>query len=136
MIKFLVLLLVALIVFPVVIIFLKKIDIKSKLMFLIGGLLIALLGILVQSSLSLYYALLIMIGLVFAGAVLITKQIEKQKLAAEELSYQEPQTIKEAVGNPTKTDNVVETYTPGTPEPIHTPNAGADWFSPKKKEEQ
>ena len=136
MIKFLILILIALIVFPIVIFLVKKIELKTKLIFLVGGLLIACLGMLVQSSFSLYYALLIMVGLVFAGAVLITKQIEKQKLAEEELPFPVPLTNKEAVENPTKTDMVAESNTPEIPETINTPNAGADWFSPKKKEEQ
>ena len=74
MIKFLILLLVAFTVFPIVIAILKNVELKTKLMFLIAGFIISFLGLVVQSTLSFYYALLIMIGSVFAGAVLLTNQ--------------------------------------------------------------
>ena len=137
--KYLILLLIALIVFPIVILFVKKIELKTKLMFLVGGFLIALLGLLVQSTLSFYYALLIIIGLTFAGAVVFTKQFETQKLAEEEAHIYVPKNIKEAVEKPT------QSY--GQPKP--TPNAQValelapttenennndDWLKPSKKE--
>ena len=100
MIKYLILLLLALIVFPIVILFVKKIELKTKLMFLVGGFLIALLGLLVQSTLSFYYAILIIFGLTFAGAVVFTKQFESQKLAEEEAHIYVPKNIKEAVEKP------------------------------------
>ena len=128
MIKFLFLILVALIVFPVVLIFVKKIDLKTKLIFLIGGYAIALLGMLVQSTLSFYYAILIMIGLVFAGAVLISKQLENQMLAEEESFIEVPQTIQEAIEKPT--EPYVE---PAVPE---SEIKNVDWLTPSKKEEQ
>lgn len=140
MIKFLILILIAIIVFPLTIFLVKKIDLKTKLMFLIGGFLIAFIGMLVQSTLSLYYALLIMVGLVFAGAVIFTKQIEKQNLADEEESFQHmPQSIKEALDNPTIPEPFKETVkTPAQKEPETRiiPNVQEDWLSPKKKEEQ
>ena len=55
MIKYLILLLLALIVFPIVILFAKKIDIKTKLMFLVGGFIIAFLGLVVHSTLRFFY---------------------------------------------------------------------------------
>ena len=135
MIKFLVLILVALIVFPIVIFFVKKIDLKTKLMFLIGGLVIALLGMLIQTTLSLYYASLVMVGLVFAGAVLITKEIEKQNLIDEEIFHNMPQTIKEALEKPTMPEPVKESTPPvETVTPV-TPNVQEDWLSKKNKEE-
>ncbi|WP_075620476.1 hypothetical protein [Paenisporosarcina indica] len=138
MIKFLVLILVALIVFPIVIFLVKKVDLKTKLMFLVGGLVIALLGMLVQSTLSLYYALLIMVGLVFAGAILITKQIEKQNLLEEDVFHNMPQMNKETFEKPSITEPVKESIppTPSTaPETPTIPNAQEDWLTPKKKEE-
>jgi len=135
MIKFLVLILVALIVFPIVIFFVKKIDLKTKLMFLIGGLVIALLGMLIQTTLSLYYASLVMVGLVFAGAVLITKEIEKQNLIDEEIFHNMPQTIKEALEKPKMPEPVKESTPPvETVTPV-TPNVQEDWLSKKNKEE-
>ncbi|HLG27075.1 MAG TPA: hypothetical protein VI423_04760 [Paenisporosarcina sp.] len=133
MIKYLILLLLALIVFPVVILFVKKIDFKTKLMFLIGGFLIALLGLLAQSSLSFYYALLIMIGLIFAGAVILTKKIETQRLAEEEAHIYVPQSIKEAVEKPTEAYVASTTMTTTKPE---TENKNDDWLKPSKKEDQ
>jgi len=133
MFNLLILILVALIVFPVVIIFIRNIDLKTKLTFLIGGLLIALIGMLVQSSMSLYYSLLIMIGLIFAGAVLITKQLEKQKLAEVEMERNIPQTIKEGKETPIEAIPVVE---PASPVDSTLQNAGEDWLTPQKKEEQ
>ena len=102
MIKYLILLLLALIVFPIVILFVKKIELKTKLMFLVGGFLIALLGLLVHSTFSFYYALLIIIGLTFVVAVVFTKQFETQKLAEEEAHIYVPKNIKEAVEKPTQ----------------------------------
>lgn len=127
MIKFLILILVALIVFPIVILFIKKIDLKTKLMFLIGGFLIALLGLLVQSSLSLYYSVLIMVGLIFTGAVLLTKQLEKQKLVEQESPVYMPQSTQVTVEKP------VQPYVASKPVvEIQT----EDWLSPSKKEDQ
>ena len=134
MIKLLILILVAFIVFPIVILFFKKIDIKTKLMFLICGFVIALLGLLVQSTLSLYYSVLIMLGLLFAGAVLLTKRLESEKLKDEELHLYIPKTIKEAIEKPS------ESYVAAT---SPTPNAQSgtdaqveDWLKPAKKEDQ
>ena len=131
MIKYLILLLLALIVFPIVILFAKKIDLKTKLMFLVGGLLIALLGLLVQSSLSFYYAILVMIGLIFAGAVIFTKMIETQRLAEEEAHIHVPQSIKEAIEKPTEAYVASTTMTTTKHE---TENKNDDWLKPSKKE--
>lgn len=139
--KFLMLILVALIVFPIVILFVKKVDLKTKLMFLTGGLLIALLGLLVQSTLSFYYALLIMIGLTFAGAVVFTKQFETQKLAEEEAHIYVPKNIKEAVEKPTQsyvgpkptTKAQVQLELAST---TVTEVKNDDWLKPSKKENQ
>lgn len=128
MIKYLILLLLALIVFPIVILFLKKIELKTKLMFLVGGFLIALLGLLVQSTLSFYYALLIMIGLIFAGAVLLTKQLEKQKLA-EETHHFVSQPVME---KPTTKAQVELELAPTTVNEVNND----DWLKPSKKEDQ
>lgn len=128
MIKYLILLLVALIVFPIVIIFVKKVDLKTKLMFLVGGFGIALLGLVVQSTTSLYYAVLIMIGLIFAGSVLLTKRLENEK-------HQE---IVQVFVPPVK-------HEPDTmpPAPIITPETQSvaikqedDWLKPANKEDQ
>lgn len=128
MINYLILLLLALIVFPIVILFAKKIDLKKKLMFLVGGFLIALLGLLAQSSLSFYYALIIMLGLIFAGAVIFTKQFENQKLAEEVAHVYVPQTIKEAIEKPT------QPYV-AAPKPV-AEIKNDDWLKPSKKEDQ
>lgn len=126
--KFIMLILVALILFPIVILFAKKIDLKTKLMFLVGGLIIAFLGLVVQSTLSFYYALLIMIGLIFVGAVFFTKQFESQKLADEEAHIYVPQTIKEAIEKPT------QQYVVPTPTPAAAEIKNDDWLKPSKKE--
>ncbi|WP_017381167.1 hypothetical protein [Paenisporosarcina sp. TG-14] len=131
MIKYLILLLLALIVFPIVILFVKKIELKTKLMFLVGGLLIALLGLLVQSTLSFYYALLIMIGLIFAGAVLLTKQLEKQKLAEETRSFVS-QPIQQVKEKPTTKAQVELELAPTTVTEVKND----DWLKPSKKEVQ
>jgi len=141
MIKYLILLLLALIVFPIVILFVKKVELKTKLMFLLGGFLIALLGLLVQSTLSFYYALLIIVGLTFVVAVVFTKQFETQKLAEEEAHIYVPKNIKEAVEKPTQ--SYVE------PKPTFkaqvelelasttvTEVNNDDWLKPTKKEDQ
>ena len=141
MIKYLTLLLLTLIVFPIVILFVKKIELKTKMMFLVGGFLIALLGLLVQSTLSFYYALLIIIGLTFVVAVVFTKQFETQKLAEEEAHIYVPKNIKEAVEKPSKS------Y--GEPKPTmkaqvelelapttETEVNNDDWLKPTKKEDQ
>lgn len=139
--KFLMLILVALIVFPIVILFVKKVDLKTKLMFLTGGLLIALLGLLVQSTLSFYYALLIMIGLTFAGAVVFTKQFETQKLAEEEAHIYVPKNIKEAVEKPTqsyvgpKPTNKAQVELELASTTV-TEVKNDDWLKPSKKENQ
>ncbi|MCZ8536180.1 hypothetical protein M9R32_03095 [Paenisporosarcina quisquiliarum] len=134
MIKFLILILVAFIVFPIVILFFKKIDIKTKLMFLVGGFVIALFGLLAQSALSLYYSVLVMLGLLFAGSVVLTKRLENEKLREEELHLNVPKTIKEALEKPS------ESYVAAT---SPTPNAQSgtdaqveDWLKPAKKEDQ
>jgi hypothetical protein len=129
MIKYLILLLLALIVFPIVILFAKKIELKTKLMFLIGGGIIALLGLLVQSTLSFYYSWLMMIGMIFVGAVLLTKQLEKQKLDEEEsLSF---------VSQPIQPINEKPIQAQVKAKPITTPVAeikNDDWLKPAKKE--
>lgn len=141
MIKYLILLLLALIVFPIVILFEKKIELKTKMMFLVGGFLIALLGLLVQSTLSFNYAILIIIGLTFVVAVVFTKQLETQKLAEEEAHIYVPKNIKETVEKPT------QSYVPPTPTTkaqvelelaptIETENNNDDWLKPSKKEDQ
>ena len=141
MIKYLILLLLALIVFPIVILFVKKIDLKTKLIFLVGGFLIALLGLLVQSALSFYYALLIIIGLTFASAVVFTKQFETQKLAEEEAHIYVPKNIKEAVEKPTQSyaepkptfkAQVELELAPTTVTEVNND----DWLKPTKKEDQ
>jgi hypothetical protein len=127
MIKYLILLLLALIVFPIVILFAKKIELKTKLMFLIGGGIIALLGLLVQSTLSFYYSWLMMIGMIFVGAVLLTKQLEKQKLE-ESLSF---------VSQPIQPINEKPIQAQVKAKPITTPVAeikNDDWLKPAKKE--
>jgi len=141
MIKYLILLLLALIVFPIVILFVKKIELKTKLMFLVGGFLIALLGLLVHSTFSFYYALLIIIGLTFVVAVVFTKQFETQKLAEEEAHIYVPKNIKEAVEKPTqsygqpkptiKTQVELE-LAPTTVTEVNND----DWLKPTKKEDQ
>ena len=143
MIKYLILILLALIVFPIVILFVKKIELKAKLMFLVGGFLIALLGLLVQSTLSFYYALLIIVGLTFVVAVVFTKQFETQKLAEEEAHIYVPKNIKEAVEKPT------QSYGEPKPKPpikaqvelelaptTVTEVNNDDWLKPTKKEDQ
>lgn len=130
MIKYLILILLALIVFPIVILFAKKIELKTKLMFLIGGFTIAFLGLLVQSTLSFYYALLIMIGLVFAGAVFLTKQLEKQKLADEDSRSFVSQPIQPVMEKPTTNAQVALELAPTT----ETENNNDDWLKPSKKE--
>lgn len=119
----------ALIVFPIVILFAKKIDLKTKLMFLVGGVIIALLSLAVQTTLSFYYALLIMLGLSFVGAVLLTKQLEKQKLAEEEsLSF---------VSQPIQPINERPIQAQEKPKPVTTSVAeikNDDWLKPSKKE--
>ncbi|QBP40762.1 hypothetical protein [Paenisporosarcina antarctica] len=132
MINYLILLLLALIVFPIVILFIKKIDLKTKLMFLVGGLLIALLGLLVQSTLSFYYALLIMIGLIFAGAVLLTKQLEKQKLEEVETHRSVSQPIPPVLEKPTTKAQVELELAPTTVTEVKND----DWLKPSKKEDQ
>ena len=132
MIKYLILLLLALIVFPIVILFLKKIELKTKLMFLVGGFLIALLGLLVQSTLSFYYALLIMIGLIFAGAVLLTKQLEKRKLVEEETHHFVSKPIQPVMEKPT-TKAQVELELAST---TVTEVTNDDWLKPSKKEDK
>jgi len=134
MIKLLILILVAFIVFPIVILFFKKIDIKTKLMFLVGGFVIALFGLLAQSTLSLYYSVFIMLGLLFAGSVMLAKRLENEKLKDEELHLYIPKTIKEAIEKPS------ESYVAAT---SPTPNAQSgtdaqveDWLKPAKKEDQ
>lgn len=134
--KYLILILVALIVFPIVILFVKKIDFKTKLLFLGGGLFIAFFGLIVQSTLSFYYSLLIMVGLIFAGAVVLTKQIENQRLVEEETHVYVPQTIKEAIDKPTQpyaASTPVEK--PAAPKPVENIQT-EDWLSPSKKEDQ
>ncbi|MGE6488277.1 hypothetical protein [Paenisporosarcina sp. NPDC076898] len=133
MIKFLILILLAFIVFPIVILVLK-VDIKTKLMFLVGGFVIALFGLLAQSTLSLYYSVLIMLGLLFAGSVVLTKRLENEKLKDEELHLYVPKTIKEAIEKPS------EAYVAAT---LPTPNGQSgtdsqveDWLKPAKKEDQ
>jgi len=126
--NFIMLILVALIVFPIVILFVKNIDIRTKLMFLVGGLIIAFLGLVVQSTLSFYYAFLIMIGLIFVGAVFFTKQFESQKLAEEEAHIYVPQNIKEAIEKPT------QQYVVPTPTPAAAEIKNDDWLKPSKKE--
>lgn len=128
--NYLILLLIALIVFPIVILFAKKIDLKTKLMFLLSGFLIALLGLLVQSTLSLYYALLIMIGLIFAGTVLLTKQLEKQKLAEEENHRFVSQPIQPVMKNLTSNAQVELELAPTTVTEVKND----DWLKPSKKE--
>jgi len=135
MIKYLILLLVALIVFPIVILFIKKIDLKTKLLFLVGGFLIALLGLLVQSTLSLYYSLLIMVGLIFVGAVVITKQVEKQKLVEQEDPVYMPQTTQVTVEEPVQPYAAPIPVAKPAPEPVAIIQT-EDWLSPSKKEDQ
>ena len=132
MIKFLILLLLALIVFPIVILFVKKIELKTKMMFLLGGFLIALLGLLIQSTLSFYYAILIIFGLTFAGAVLLTKQLEKQKLAEEDSHSFVSQPIQPVMEKPT-TNAQVELELAAT---TVTEVKNDDWLKPSKKEDQ
>ena len=128
MIKFLILLLVALIVFPIVIIFVKKVDLKTKLMFLVGGFVIALLGMVVQSTTSLYYAVLIMIGLIFAGSVLLTKRLENEK--QQENNYVFVQPVKQEP-DPMPSEPVVAPPV----QPVEVKQED-DWLKPAKKEGQ
>ena len=130
MIKYLILLLLAFIVFPIVILFVKKIELKMKLIFLVGGFIIAFLGLVVQSTLSYYYAMLIMIGLIFAGAVLLTKQLEKQKLADEDSRSFVSQPIQPVMEKPTTNAQVALELAPTT----ETENNNDDWLKPSKKE--
>jgi len=132
MIKYLILLLLALIVFPIVILFAKKIDIKTKLMFLVGGFIIAFLGLVVHSTLSFYYSLLIMIGLIFAGAVLLTKQLEKQKLVEEDSRSFVSQPIQPVMEKPTSNAQVELELAPTTVTEVKND----DWLKPSKKEDQ
>ncbi|EPD54276.1 hypothetical protein HMPREF1210_00262 [Paenisporosarcina sp. HGH0030] len=134
MIKFLILILVAFIVFPIVIISVKKIDLKTKLMFLFGGFIIALLGLLAQSKLSLYYSVLIMLGLLFAGAVIITKRLENEKLQEEELHLYVPKSIQEAIEKPSESYVAATSPTPKV-QPVIESQA-EDWLKPSKKEDQ
>ncbi|MGB3260049.1 hypothetical protein [Paenisporosarcina sp.] len=137
MIKFLILFLVAFIVFPIVLFLVKQIDLKTKLMFLGGGFVIALLGLLAQSTLSLYYALLIMVGLLFAGSVVITKRLENEKLQQEEMHVYVPKTIREAIDKPTESYVAATTYNPSTPKsPSSIETEIEDWLKPAKKEDQ
>ena len=141
MIKYLILLLLALIVFPIVILFVKKIELKTKLMFLVGGFLIALLGLLVQSTLSFYYALLIIIGLTFVVAVVFTKQFETRKLAEEEAHIYVPKNIKEAVEKPTQSYGQPKPTIKAQVELELAPTTvtevnNDDWLKPSKKEDQ
>jgi hypothetical protein len=101
-------------------------------MFLAGGFLIAFLGLLVQSSLSFYYALLLMIGLIFAGAVLLTKQLEKQKLVEEESHSFVPPPIQPKMEKPTTDAQVALELAPTTVTEIQND----DWLKPSKKEDQ
>ena len=130
MIKYLILLMIALIVSPLVILFVKKINIKTKLMFLVGGFIIAFLGLLVQSTLSFYYAILIMFGLIFAGAVLLTKQLEKQKLAEQDSSSFVSPPIQPVMEKPTPNAQVALELAPTT----ENENINDDWLKPSKKE--
>ena len=141
MIKYLILILLALIVFPIVILFVKKIELKAKLMFLVGGFLIALLGLLVQSTLSFYYALLIIFGLTFVVAVVFTKQFETQKLAEEEAHIYVPKNIKEAVEKPTQSYDEPKPTIKAQVELELAPTTETelnndDWLKPTKKEDQ
>lgn len=134
MIKFLILILVAFIVFPIVIVSVKKIDLKTKLMFLFGGFIIALLGLLAQSTLSLYYSVLIMLGLLFAGAVILTKRLENEKLQEEELHLYVPKSIHEAIEKPSESYVAATSPTPKV-QPVIESQA-EDWLKPAKKEDQ
>ena len=103
-------------------------------MFLVGGFVIALFGLLVQSTLSLYYSVLIMLGLLFAGSVVLTKRLENEKLKEEEIHLYVPKTNKDAMEKPS------ESYVAATSQ---TPNAHSgtdaqveDWLKPAKKEDQ
>lgn len=134
MIKFLILILVAFMVFPIVIVFVKKIDLTTKLMFLFGGFIIALLGLLAQSTLSLYYSVLIMLGLLFAGAVILTKRLENEKLQDEELHLYVPKSIQEAIEKPSESYVAATSPTPKVQTVIES--QAEDWLKPAKKEDQ
>lgn len=127
MIQYLILLLVALIIFPIVLLFFKKYNTQQKVMILAGGLFIAFIGIFIQSTLSFYYSALIMFGLTFALAVLFTKQIEKKN--QENDNYEIVQT------EPVKITEVVKA--PIDLEPTEKPLIKQeDWLKPARKEEQ
>ncbi|WP_144399727.1 hypothetical protein [Bacillus sp. OxB-1] len=67
------------------------------------GLSIAIIGIFLQQNLSLYYALLAMVGLVFAVSVLLAKR--QERVGMEELS---PELKEPAVVLPTESIRVEE----------------------------
>ena len=134
MIKFLILILVALIVFPIVLLVEKKLAFKKKLFFLVGGFIIALLGIIVQSTLSLYYSFLLMVALLFAGAVLITKRLENERLQEEEIHLFVPKSIQEAIEKPSESYTSSDLPASKAQPMINTQST--DWLKPAKKEDQ
>ena len=127
MIKFLILLMSFFILVPLSLLFLKKYSLQTKLMVFGGGFFIAALGIYLQSTMSLYYSVLLMFGLIFVLAVLFTKQIEKKKQIAEQYDILEvePVKIKEVIGNRNINNSVEKT------QPIQD-----DWLKASNKEEK
>ena len=103
-------------------------------MFLVGGFVIALFGLLAQSTLSLYYSVFIMLGLLFAGSVMLAKRLENEKLKDEELHLYVPKTIKEAIEKPTEAYVAATSPTPKVQS--GTDSQVEDWLKPAKKEDQ
>lgn len=134
MIKVLILILVALIVFPIVLLVEKKVALKTKFFFLVGGFMIALLSIIVQSTLSLYYSLLLMVALLFAGAVLITKRLENERLQEDELHLYVPKNFEVEIEKPSDSYSASDIPTSKAQSMINTQST--DWLKPAKKEGQ
>ena len=127
MLDFLTLLFVAIIIFPIALIFFKQYTVKHKLYFLVFGLIIAFLGILALSFFSLYYSILVMLGLVFVGSVLMTKRLEAEQNKIEEEVY---------VKTENKPAHVVKTInrTEMAKSLESVPEIQDDWLKPQPKE--
>jgi hypothetical protein len=78
-----------------------------------------------------------MVGLLFAGSVVITKRLENEKLQQEEMHVYVPKTIQEAIDKPTESYVAATTHTPSTPKsPPSIETEIEDWLKPAKKEDQ
>ena len=76
--------------------------------------------------------MLIIIGLIFAGAVLLTKQLEKQKLVEEDSRSFVSQPIQPVMEKPTSNAQVELELAPTTVTEVKND----DWLKPSKKEDQ